>query len=349
MKMISLIVLFFAQYFLSVTHASVPLVINTWNFREANYQAWKALYMEGRTALDALVSGCGVCEIRQCDGSVGFGGSPDELGNTSLDAMIMDGRTMNVGAVANVRNVKNTIGVARHVLEYTRHTLLAGDQVSDFAKEMGFPLESLQTPASRQQWQNWLNNSCQPNFWVNVVPDARSSCGPYEPMCKNSVEDCIEPGNREDFNIGPDNHDTIGMIVIDKNSHIVAGTSTNGATHKIPGRVGDSPIAGAGAYADDTVGAAAATGDGDIMMRFLPSLLAVEDMRRGVEPKQAAENAMRRIVQHYPTFSGALIAATKDGRYGASCFGMKEFPYTVIDEDFNRRTTTLHAECFTID
>uniref|UniRef100_A0A1B0D1G5 Asparaginase n=1 Tax=Phlebotomus papatasi TaxID=29031 RepID=A0A1B0D1G5_PHLPP len=159
-----LIVLLIAQLFL-LTSASVPLVINTWNFRDANFQAWKALYWEGRTPLDALVAGCSACEIKQCDTSVGFGGSPDEQGNTSLDAMIMDGRTMNVGAVANVRNVKNVIGVARHVLEYTRHTLLAGDQVSEFAQEMGFPLESLQTTASRQQWQNWLANNCQPNFW----------------------------------------------------------------------------------------------------------------------------------------------------------------------------------------
>ncbi|XP_059609578.1 N(4)-(Beta-N-acetylglucosaminyl)-L-asparaginase [Phlebotomus argentipes] len=337
-----------AVLLLSPAFASVPLVINTWNFREANFQAWKALYKEGRTALDSLVSGCSVCEIVQCDSSVGFGGSPDEAGNTSLDAMIMDGRTMNVGAVANVRDVKNAIGVARHVLEYTRHTLLAGDQVSDFAKEMGFTLESLQTPASRQQWQNWVANNCQPNFWVNVAPDPRSICGPYEPICKNSIEDCIEPGNREDFEIGPDNHDTIGMIVIDKKGHIVAGTSTNGATHKIPGRVGDSPIAGAGAYADDYVGAAAGTGDGDIMMRFMPALLAVEDMRRGVEPAMAAENALRRIAQYYPTFSGALIAATKTGEYGASCFGMNSFPYAVTNEAYNMRTTTLTVQCFTL-
>lgn len=107
---------------------------------------------------------------------MGFGGSPDEQGNTSLDAMIMDGRTMNVGAVANVRNVKNVIGVARHVLEYTRHTLLAGDQVSEFAQEMGFPLESLQTTASRQQWQNWLANNCQPNFWVVSILIFKKKC-----------------------------------------------------------------------------------------------------------------------------------------------------------------------------
>ncbi|GAB0086671.1 N(4)-(Beta-N-acetylglucosaminyl)-L-asparaginase [Sergentomyia squamirostris] len=339
----------FLNFLLTPAFSSVPLVINTWNFREANYQAWKTLYWEGRTALDALVSGCSLCELRQCDGSVGFGGSPDELGDTSLDAMIMDGRSMDVGAVANVRDVKNVIGIARAVLEYTRHTLLAGNQVSAFAKEMGFPLESLQTPASRQQWQNWINNSCQPNFWVNVLPDPRSSCGPYEPMCKNSVEDCIPPGNREDFNFGPDNHDTIGMIVIDRNGHIVAGTSTNGATHKIPGRVGDSPITGAGAYADDSVGAAAATGDGDIMMRFLPSLLAVEDMRRGVEPKKAAENAILRIVQHYSTFSGAVIAATKDGQYGAACYGWKEFPYTVANENFNGVTTSHTTPCITLN
>lgn len=135
------------------------------------------------------------------------------------------------------------------------------------------------------------------------------------------------------------------MVIIDSNNHVVSGTSTNGATHKIPGRVGDSPIAGAGSYADDKVGGAAATGDGDIMMRFLPSLLAVEDLRRGVDPKTAGENALRRIVEYYPNFIGAIVVATISGEYAAACHGLNQFPYSVYKSDSEEVVVEM-AECF---
>ena len=290
-----------------------------------------------------LVEGCSVCEREQCDGTVGYGGSPNENGETTLDALIMDGKTMNIGAVAALRNIKNAIEVARHVLENTKHTLLVGEQATEFAVMMGFKKESLSTEASQKMWTDWTTNNCQPNFWENVVPNPSLSCGPYSPVSENSID--------KYFNVNSPifdskNHDTIGMIVIDQQGNISAGTSTNGARNKIAGRVGDSPIPGAGAYADNNVGAAAATGDGDIMMRFLPSLLAVEHMRHSKTPKEAGELALKRIALYYRDFMGAIVVTDKKGNYGAACHGFNEFPYSV----YNPQTKDVIVErvkCFT--
>ncbi|XP_077158480.1 N(4)-(beta-N-acetylglucosaminyl)-L-asparaginase isoform X2 [Paroedura picta] len=275
--------------------------------------AWNTL-QAGGSELDAVEKGCGQCEIEQCDGSVGYGGSPDEHGETTLDAMIMDGNTMEVGAVADLRRIKNAIGVARKVIQHTRHTLLVGESATMFAESMGFPSEDLTTQGSLSIHLKWLNQNCQPNFWKNVIPDASKSCGPYK-----QANDFSKEENALEKTVQVHNHDTIGMIVIGQNGCIAAGTSTNGAVHKIQGRVGDSPIAGAGAYADSTAGAAAATGDGDIMMRFLPSYQAVEYMRAGMEPAVACQKVISRIQKYAPFFFGAVICANTSGSYGAAC------------------------------
>ncbi|KAK0158076.1 hypothetical protein PV327_011159, partial [Microctonus hyperodae] len=171
----------------------------------------------------------------------------------------------------------------------------------------------------------------------NVSPDPLKFCGPY-----TNVKSSIRSLQTTHFpNSDENNHDTIGVVVLDSRGHIAAGTSTNGAKFKIPGRIGDSPIPGAGAYADQEIGAAAATGDGDIMMRFLPSFLAVEEMRRGSTPEEAAKVAIRRIVKHYPTFVGGIIALDKNGNYGAACNGIPTFPYYVVNEIFAKPTMKL--------
>ncbi|RMC13996.1 hypothetical protein DUI87_09080 [Hirundo rustica rustica] len=239
--------------------AALPVVINTWAFRTAAETAWRVLE-SGGSELDAVERGCGQCEIDQCDGSVGYGGSPDESGETTLDAMIMDGNTMEVGAVADLRHVKNAIGVARKVIEYTKHTLLVGES---------------------------------------------------------------------------------GMVVIGVSGTVASGTSTNGAIHKLPGRVGDSPIAGAGSYADSTAGGAAATGDGDIMMRFLPSYQAVEYMRMGTDPTVACQKVISRIQKYAPKFFGAIICANTTGSYGAACNkipGFTQFHFMVSSPLLSRPT-----------
>ncbi|KAM9663223.1 N(4)-(beta-N-acetylglucosaminyl)-L-asparaginase [Morphnus guianensis] len=312
-RMVAPLLLVVFQLVGAASAAALPVVINTWAFRKAAETAWRVLQLGG-SELDAVERGCGQCEIDQCDGSVGYGGSPDESGETTLDAMIMDGNTMEVGAVADLRHVKNAIGVARKVIEYTKHTLLVGDSASLFAVRMGFPYEDLTTQKSLSVYSKWLNQSCQPNYWKNVVPDSSKSCGPYKRPEKVTCKEEQTISQRSVHN-----HDTIGMVVIGGSGTVASGTSTNGAVHKIPGRVGDSPIAGAGSYADSTAGGAAATGDGDIMMRFLPSYQAVEYMRMGTDPTVACQKVISRIQKYVPKFFGAVICANTTGSYGAAC------------------------------
>ncbi|XP_061747525.1 N(4)-(beta-N-acetylglucosaminyl)-L-asparaginase [Nerophis ophidion] len=309
-------------------HASLPLVINTWGFNNATIAAW-AVLQSGGSALDAVEKGCARCQEEHCDGSVGYGGSPDERGETTLDAMIMNGNTMEVGAVADLRRIKNAIGVARAVMELTKHTMLVGESATVFAEDMGFMAEDLTTMKSVDMFTRWLQGACQPNYRQNVVPDPSKSCGPYKPAA-------ILGHRKKEQHTNIGSHDTIGVIAFDKHGHVAAGTSTNGLTHKVAGRVGDSPIVGAGAYADSEAGAAAATGDGDVMMRFLPSYLAVELMRAGTDPSAACKMAISRIKRHYPEFFGAIICANTTGHYGAACNkvpGLPQFHYMVSNAE----------------
>lgn len=237
--------------------------------------------------------------------------------------------THDVGAVAALRGVKDAISVARHVLQYTEHTLLVGSQATDFALSMGFKKENLTTTKSSEMHETWKRDNCQPNFWKRVSPDPSKHCGPYKPLSDgngSTVKTSKTTYNRY-------NHDTIGMIVIDRDGHIAGGTSTNGARNKIAGRVGDSPIPGSGCYVDRKVGGAAATGDGDIMMRLLPALVAVEQMRIGSSPYEAAKYALDRVVEYYPKFEGAIVTASIEGQYGAACHGFETFQYSVANND----------------
>ncbi|OQR70282.1 putative N(4)-(beta-N-acetylglucosaminyl)-L-asparaginase GG24090-like [Tropilaelaps mercedesae] len=344
-----------------------PVVVNTWGFQAATREAWRTL-LKGGNSLDAVEEGCSRCEYLQCDGTVGYGGSPDENGETTLDALIMYGPNRNVGAVAQLRRIKDAMRVARKVLDHTAHTLLVGDLATDFAKAMGFQETCLSTSKSRQAnlktnnsktvdiaitiYEAWKNSSCQPNYWINVGPDPKKSCGPYKPIQNEPMHtrwaqtDNVDSiGERSKLLVSRWNHDTIGMVVIDKYRIISAGTSTNGMAHKIPGRVGDSPIPGAGAYVDQDVGGAAATGDGDIMMRFLPSYQAVEYMRQGLAPAEACRQAMYRITRIVPTFQGGLVCVNMEGIVGAACHGLPSFPYSTVSERTNGQVVVQTILC----
>ncbi|XP_053400827.1 N(4)-(Beta-N-acetylglucosaminyl)-L-asparaginase-like [Mercenaria mercenaria] len=313
---VGLCVLCFVQGFIleGTTNDTLPLVLTTWPYQDAVRAGWMTLTGSGNSAVDAVEATGHSCEMSACRHTVGFGGSPDESGETTLDAMIMDGTTHNVGAVGGLRRIKQAISVARKVLDNTDHTLLVGDAATQFAVEMGFMEENLTTSYSEQLWEVWKNGSCQPNFRENVFPDPSKSCGPYHPIKSSDTSRDETPGM-----IGENNHDTIGIIAIDAHGTVASGASTNGLTYKIPGRVGDTPVAGAGSYADTDIGAAACTGNGDIMMRFLPSYHAVTLMGTGMSPTDAAMAAINAIRRKYPTFSGAVVAANKQGEYGAAC------------------------------
>lgn len=356
-SIISIIILtnFFLTIQSQVVHRRLvqPIVINTWNFTNANARAWLELSRQ-RSALDAIEFGCGQCEIDQCDGTVGWGGSPSETGETTLDAMIMDGETYDVGAVGGLRRVRSAISVARMVLERTNHTLLVGDMATKFALDFGFKEESLTSEKSQKLHQDWLANSCQPNYWKNVSPDPKTSCGPYKPTKlmleqqskqKNSPRYHYRTSPLDEKSVELKGHDTIGMVAIDARGKLASGTSTNGLRHKILGRVGDSPVPGAGSYAAKEAGAAAATGDGDVMMRFLLSYQAVENLRRGMTAQEAAIDVIQRQMTRTgkPYAGAAIVVLSKDGSYGTACCGYKKFPYVVSDS--RKQVQTFVTEC----
>ncbi|KAI1662013.1 asparaginase-domain-containing protein [Daldinia decipiens] len=299
----------------------LPMVINTWGgpFTAATDAAYLSLLKTETSALDAVELGCSTCEANQCDGSVGYGGSPDENCETTLDAMIMDGTSMKSGAVAALRRVREAISVARAVLEHTTHTLLAGDFATDFAVSNGFTVQNLTTENSAASCEQWKAENCQPNYRINVSPDPSSSCGPYTPLTLDSnstaYASSLEPRSK------PEGHDTISMIALHSSGIMAAGTSTNGAGRKVPGRVGDGPITGSGSYVDGDVGGCGATGDGDVMMRFLPCYQAVENLRQGMSPQQAAEDAVRRMLRKYPDVQSGIVVVNSKGDHGGAGSG----------------------------
>lgn len=226
----------------------------------------------------------------------------------------------------SLHRIKNAISVARAVLDYSAHSLLVGESATQFAVEMGFKEEDLHSNASIDTWNQWKKNKCQPNFRRNVQPDPTSSCGPYTPIPRK------KSFSNERKKLNKDEHDTIGMISLDSQGNMAAGTSTNGLQFKVPGRVSDSALVGSGAYVDNDVGGACATGDGDVMQRFVPSYHAVQLMREGVTPSDASLDAIKRIARYYPTFTGAVLAMDKNGNHGAACHGIDSFPYSVMNQ-----------------
>ncbi|KRF98172.1 uncharacterized protein Dwil_GK26787 [Drosophila willistoni] len=203
--------------------------------------------------------------------------------------------------------------------------------------EVNVGLESPLLPMVINSWNHTEGNE---HAWYILN---RTPGGSYKPK-PTTISSVKKNDDRTNYNIGPDNHDTIGIIAIDVNHQIRAGTSTYGLEFTIPGRVGDSPIPGAGAYADNEVGAATATGNGDIIMRYLPTLLAVEAMRVGKTPAEAAEVGIQRILKYHTHFYGAVIAVNRLGEYGVSCYGWKEFSIVIsspVKSGPNTRTETV--------
>jgi isoaspartyl peptidase/L-asparaginase-like protein (Ntn-hydrolase superfamily) len=260
-----------------------PLAISTWNFGvKANDAAWKILTGGGK-ALDAVEQGVRVIEADEDNLSVGYGGLPDRDGRVTLDACIMapDG---NCGSVCALEHIMHPVSVAKAVMEKTPHVILVGDGALEFALSQGFKKENLLTEKARLAWEVWKKES------------------KYEPK------------------INVELHDTIGMLAIDQDGDLAGSCTTSGLAYKMRGRVGDSPIIGAGLYVDNEVGGAAATGLGEVVLKALGSFLAVELMRQGKSPQEACEEVVNRIVRkqkNYKEFQVGLIAVNKAGEAGA--------------------------------
>ncbi|VDL18492.1 unnamed protein product [Hymenolepis diminuta] len=337
------------------------VVINTWPLLEPARSAFQVL-QRGGSPLEAVVAGCTVAEADPNVTSVGYGGSPDEIGNTTLNAMVMDGDSMNVGAVAEMPYIKQAAQVALGVLNSTRHTLLVGEAAAKFAESLGYHRTNLSTNESLTIWKQWKNTRCQPNFRIPYVwvPNPNQSCGPYRYKngSRNNDDIAMEfkkikshlfsaPQNsRTELGIDEENHDTIGVIALNQRGRMAVGLSTNGARFRIPGRIGDSPIPGAGGYADSKVGAAAGTGDGDVMMRFLLSFKAVELMRAGKHPSDACTISLKTVRQK-GLWYGGLIALNADGQYGAACVGFKKFAFVVQNSGSAKNGKVIKVKCLT--
>ncbi|HEY0899109.1 MAG TPA: N(4)-(beta-N-acetylglucosaminyl)-L-asparaginase [Sphingobacteriaceae bacterium] len=278
-----------------------PLVISTWDFgKEANAEAWKVLAAKGNV-LDAVEAGVKVPEADPNNHTVGYGGFPDRDGKVTLDACIMDGR-LNCGAVAFLEHIIHPISVARQVMEKTPHIMLAGEGALQFALAQGFKKENLLTPESEKAWKEWVKTS-KYNPVINIENQKNGDPDPRH-----------LPG-------GPDNHDTIGMLAIDSGGMMGGACTTSGAAWKMRGRIGDSPIIGAGLYVNGEVGAATSSGLGEEVIRTCGSHAVVELMRSGMDPETACRKLVERIVKRDParakTLQVGFLALDKRGRYGA--------------------------------
>jgi N4-(beta-N-acetylglucosaminyl)-L-asparaginase len=299
------------QNFSAQAKGKKPIVISTWDFgKAANAAAWEILQKGGR-ALDAVEAGVKITEADPKNQSVGYGGLPDRDGRVTLDACIMDDK-YNCGSVMCIEHILHPISVARLVMEKTPHIVLAGDGALQFALANGFEKTNLLTPESEKAWKEWLKTS------------------KYEPVM--NIENKLYNKENDPMPGGAENHDTIGMIALDADGNLSGACTTSGMAYKIHGRVGDSPIIGAGLYVDNEIGGATATGVGEEVIRIVGSHLVVELMRQGLSPENACREAVDRIIKRGPERAKKLqvgfLALNKKGEYGAYAL-QKGFTYAV--------------------
>ncbi len=265
------------------TSKNNPIILSTWNHGLPANEAGLEVFRKGGNAMDAAEAGARVPEADPKSTSVGFGGLPDEQGNVTLDACVMDS-TGNAGSVAFVQNIKHPVSVARKVMEGTKHVMLVGEGARQFAVSQGFEEMDLLTDESKKAWEKWKKE--------------RQEMTPHE------------------------THDTIAVLAQDNNGDLAGACTTSGWAYKMHGRVGDSPIIGAGLYVDNEVGCAGGTGLGEEVIKTAGSFLVVELMRQGYDPTAACEEALKRVIKRHngnPDFQIAYIAIRKDGKIGSAC------------------------------
>ncbi len=278
-----------------------PIVIATWPFGQTAVKVAAELLRQGKPALDAALAGAQAVEDDPKVNSVGYGGLPNSVGTVQLDACVMDGETLNCGSVAGLENVRHPAALARRVMEKTPHVMLVGQGARDFAIQQGFRLECLSTPESLAEWEKQRQR-----------------------QRKGGRQDECEPWG----------HDTVTVLARDAKGSLGGVCTTSGLANKVPGRVGDSPLIGAGLYVDNTAGAAGGTGVGEEIIRIGGSLLIVEAMRAGKSAQEACELAVRKVnavaVRRgvHPA-RVAFLALDAKGQPGAACTKQTNFQWAV--------------------
>lgn len=292
---------------LSAYKKKPPIIISTWDNQQANKIALQWLEHNKKQLLTAIEKGINSVENNPDDMSVGLGGLPDRTGTVTLDACIMD-HEGNAGAVTYLKDISNAVSVARKIMELTPHVTLSGEGAQAFALDNGFKKQELLTEKANKLYQEWLQ-----------TPE-------YKPR------------------INAELHDTIGMLAMAEDGSLAGACSTSGLAYKLPGRVGDSPVIGAGLFVDNEVGAATATGLGEMVLKSCSSFLVVELMRQGFHPEKACKNAISRMAKRYDcsNLQVGLIAIDKMGQTGAFAV-QKGFVYALSDVS---ETTVIEADSY---
>jgi isoaspartyl peptidase/L-asparaginase-like protein (Ntn-hydrolase superfamily) len=279
------------------------VVVATWKFGQIAVKSAAALLEQGQPALDAALAGAQAVEDDPSVDSVGYGGIGNALGTVQLDACVMDGQTLACGGVMSVENIRHPAALARRVMEKTPHVYLVGEGARWFALQNGFPLDTLLTPESAAKWEK------------NRPRDLKAPAAPQG----------VPPAG---------GHDTVAVLALDKKGSLGGVCTTSGLPYKMPGRVGDSPLIGAGLYVDNSAGAAGGTGVGEEIIRVGGSLLIVEAMRAGKSAQEACELAVRKVNQTavrrgvHPA-KVAFLALDPKGNPGGACTAQTNFEYAV--------------------
>ena len=292
-----------------IQQAVKPVVISSGNGLKATALAMEMI-QKGSDALDAVIAGVNLVEDDPKDNSVGLGGLPNEHGVVELDSSVMHGPTGRGAGVAALRNIKNPSLVARRIMDRTDHVLMVGEGALQFAKAHGFKEENLLTDDSREIWLRWKENLSKSDDWLSPHTIETLDVG-------EGIKSAIR------------NYGTINCNALDNNGNVSGVTTTSGLAFKIPGRVGDSPILGAGLYVDNEVGAAGSTGRGEANLLSCASVMIVEYMRDGASPEEACLSACKRIAHQTkmkrlldkdgkPNFSVSFYAINTKGQYGGA-------------------------------
>jgi N4-(beta-N-acetylglucosaminyl)-L-asparaginase len=305
----------------AVRNPQSPVVVSSANGLRATETAMEMM-LKGADTLDAVVAGVNRVEEDPKDTTVGYGGLPNENGVVQLDASVMHGPTRGAGAVGALEEIMYPSRVAKLVMERTDHVLLVGQGALEFALAMGFERRNLLTPESREIWLKWKRDLSPNDKWID----------PSERFPKDWL-----PREKKSLLRALQHYGTINCNAVNEKGEISGVTSTSGLSYKIPGRVGDSPVIGAGLFVDNEVGACGATGRGEAVLKTCASFMAVEFMRQGVKPEEAGLRVLKRIVENTvepylldrnsrPKFDIRLYILNKRGEYaGVSIWSEARF------------------------